>query len=81
MAEPVLAQKGPYRIELKAEYRYAWCSCGRSGIQPFCDGSHTQTGGEYKPVVFIADKDRTVLLCGCKRTGKQPYCDSTHKKL
>jgi CDGSH-type Zn-finger protein len=23
---------------------YYWCSCGRSANQPFCDGSHGETG-------------------------------------
>ena len=36
--EPVVAQKGPYKVELLEGYRYAWCSCGLSKQQPFCDG-------------------------------------------
>jgi CDGSH-type Zn-finger protein len=81
MSEPVVAQKGPYRIKLRANYRYAWCTCGRSGRQPFCDGSHGATGGEFAPLAFVAERDAAVLLCGCKHSAKPPYCDSTHKKL
>jgi CDGSH-type Zn-finger protein len=81
MSDPVLAQKGPYRVKVRATYRYAWCSCGRSSRQPFCDGSHAATHGEFTPHIFVAERDATVLLCGCKRTGKSPYCDSTHKTL
>ncbi len=79
--EPVIAQKGPYRIELLATYRYAWCACGLSKSQPFCDGSHTSSKAGIKPIVWVQDKDAIVPLCGCKRSGKQPICDSTHKSL
>jgi len=79
--EPVCAQKGPYRVELMATYRYAWCACGRSKYQPFCDGSHTMSKAGLKPVIFTQQKDETVFFCGCKRTGKPPMCDETHKSL
>jgi CDGSH-type Zn-finger protein len=79
--EPVIAQKGPYKIELLADYRYAWCSCGLSKIQPFCDGSHTSTKTGMKPVVWTQDESKTVFLCGCKHSGKGQYCDGTHKSL
>lgn len=81
MAEAVIAQKAPYRVKLRADYRYAWCACGLSKRQPWCDGSHTATNGEIGPVAFVADRDRTVQLCGCKQTGKRPHCDGTHNKL
>lgn len=77
---PVCAQKGPYKVELLAGYRYAWCACGLSKWQPFCDGSHTATKG-LKPVVFTQEKDQTAMLCGCKRSAKFPFCDGTHNKL
>ncbi len=79
MAEPVIAQKGPYAVEVEAGRTYAWCACGRSQNQPFCDGSHKGTGLE--PVKFTAEKSGKVWLCGCKRTGKPPYCDGTHSSL
>jgi len=79
--EPAIAQKGPYKIELLAGYRYAWCACGLSKMQPFCDGSHTATKSGIKPVVWTQEKDRIAYLCGCKRSGKRPFCDSTHKTL
>lgn len=79
--EPAIAQKSPYRIELLGGYRYAWCACGLSKMQPFCDGSHTSTKSGMKPVVWTQEKDQTAFLCGCKHSGKVPFCDSTHKKL
>ena len=81
MAEAVVAQKGPYTVKLRAEYRYAWCACGLSNRQPWCDGSHTATGGKFGPLAFVAARDCSVLLCGCKQTGNQPYCDETHSTL
>lgn len=81
MSDPKIAQKGPYEIELKATYRYAWCACGNSGRQPFCDGSHTHVEGNFKPIVFIAEKNEVVQMCGCKRTGSPPFCDDTHLTL
>ena len=79
-AKPVVAQKGPYKVELKATYRYAWCQCGLSKYQPFCDGSHTSAPG-IRPIIWTHDKDETRYLCGCKQTGKGPLCDGAHNKL
>lgn len=76
--KPIVAQKMPYVMELEAG-RYAWCSCGRSAKQPFCDGSHK--GTDFKPLVFELKETRRVALCGCKHTAKPPYCDGTHKDL
>jgi CDGSH-type Zn-finger protein len=79
--EPVVAQKEPYRIDLLATYRYAWCACGLSKMQPWCDGSHTSSKAGIKPFVWTQDKDQTAFLCGCKHSSKSPFCDGTHKKI
>jgi CDGSH-type Zn-finger protein len=78
MAEPLVAQQGPYAVELKAG-DYWWCACGRSKRQPFCDGSHQGTG--FTPLRWTLPEDGKVWLCGCKHTGKAPLCDGTHSKL
>ncbi len=79
MADPVIANEGPYPVDVKAGKKYFWCACGRSDKQPFCDGSHKGTG--FQPVQFEAEDDETVYLCGCKHTGEKPYCDGTHASL
>lgn len=75
----VIAQKAPYPVELQAGSTYYWCACGRSKNQPFCDGSHKDTGIE--PTVFTAERTGTVYLCGCKQGGTTPFCDGTHSSL
>ncbi len=79
MSSPIVAQSEPYGVELEAGKNYAWCACGRSANQPWCDGSHRDT--EFSPIVWKAEKTETVFLCGCKSTGDSPYCDGTHNLL
>ncbi|MGE0095710.1 MAG: CDGSH iron-sulfur domain-containing protein [Alphaproteobacteria bacterium] len=79
MAEPVVAQKSPYAVEVEAGKKYWWCSCGRSQKQPYCDGSHKDTG--LTPLLYTAEKTGKVYLCGCKSTAKKPFCDGTHGRL
>lgn len=71
--------KSPFIVELKKGKKYAWCACGKSKNQPFCDGSHK--GTEFKPIVFEASEDKKYALCGCKQSKNKPYCDGTHKTL
>jgi CDGSH-type Zn-finger protein len=77
--KPIPAQKSPYQAAIEAGKKYAWCACGRSRNQPFCDGSHKDTG--LRPVVFQAEESKTVWFCGCKHTSSKPYCDGTHNSL
>jgi CDGSH-type Zn-finger protein len=79
MAEPKLAQRGPFLVEVQAGKSYWWCACGKSAKQPFCDGSHK--GGEFNPIEYQATKAGRIAFCGCKRSGAKPTCDGTHNKL
>lgn len=78
-AKPIPAQFEPYPTPVEAGKSYAWCACGRSKKQPFCDGSHQGTGIE--PVIYKAEKTETVYFCGCKATNSPPMCDGTHATL
>ncbi|MBN4081542.1 CDGSH iron-sulfur domain-containing protein [bacterium AH-315-C07] len=76
--KPQMAGTSPATVQLEEGNTYAWCACGRSGNQPFCDGSHAETS--LKPIVFKAEKTGPAALCMCKRTGNGPYCDGTHRE-
>ena len=76
MDEPVAAQDSPYGVDVEEGKTYAWCACGRSATQPFCDGSHADTA--FTPVAYTAEKTDTVFFCGCKKTKSQPLCDGSH---
>ena len=76
MTDPVRAADGPFAVEVEAGENYFWCSCGRSASQPFCDGSHKDTG--FTPLKYQAEKSGKLYFCGCKATGKPPLCDGSH---
>ena len=77
MANSVDSTQSPCVMELEAG-TYYWCSCGKSANQPFCDGSHKDTG--LTPVALELTEKTQVALCGCKRTANAPYCDGSHAK-
>jgi CDGSH-type Zn-finger protein len=79
MDKPVIAQKAPYAVEVKAGETYYWCHCGKSATQPFCNGAHK--GSSFAPTAFTADKSKTVYFCGCKHSKNGAFCDGTHKSL
>lgn len=78
MKEAKVAGKGPIAVEIKQGEKKAWCSCGLSAKQPFCDGSHR--GTDFKPLIFEEEADTKVYLCTCKKTKNPPYCDGSHTK-
>ncbi len=78
MNQPQIAAKRPAVLELEPG-TYAWCACGMSKNQPYCDGSHQGSG--MAPQTFTLTEKKTVALCQCKHTKNKPFCDGTHGSL
>ncbi len=78
MSEKKVPQKVPYVIECEPG-TYAWCACGHSSNQPYCDGSHKGTG--LSPHIEKIEETKRVAWCGCKHTNGAPFCDGSHKNL
>ncbi len=79
MTEPTIAAMEPTAVELEAGKTYAWCTCGKSAGQPWCDGSHK--GSNFAPMVFTAEESKTAYMCQCKHTANPGFCDGAHKNL
>jgi len=77
MADPKIAQKAPFVVDETAGKK-AWCTCGESKNQPYCDGAH-KAAGQFSPQVIVLEEDKRVAWCGCKHTKNAPYCDGSHK--
>ncbi|MDG1873854.1 MAG: CDGSH iron-sulfur domain-containing protein [Mariniblastus sp.] len=78
-SKPIVAACFPKQVEIEAGKKYAYCTCGISENQPFCDGKHS--GTSFKPMVFEATESETAYYCQCKHTGNAPKCDGTHKTV
>jgi CDGSH iron-sulfur domain-containing protein 3 len=79
---PKIAQCAPACVKVEPGKIYAWCTCGLSENQPFCDGKHkTIEGMPYKSLKVEFEKEQEVWLCQCKHTKNPPYCDGTHNTL
>lgn len=80
MKKGKIAGKTPIKFTIEAGKKYAWCSCGESKNQPFCDGAHK--GSEFSPVVFEATETKDVHFCTCKLTDREMgLCNGAHKSL
>jgi CDGSH-type Zn-finger protein len=79
MTDPVVAGTEPIEVEVEAGDIIWWCACGRSAMQPRCDGSHA--GTDFRPLQYEATEDGTLWLCACKKTHTPPFCDGTHAGL
>ena len=79
MEKPIPAGNAPQMEDFEAGKTYAWCSCGKSDNQPWCNGAHRGTG--LAPKVFEADATRKAAMCTCKMTQTPPFCDGSHRQL
>lgn len=79
MDQAKVAGKSPQMEELESGKIYAWCACGHSSKQPWCNGAHT--GSTLAPSVFKAEQTQTAAMCMCKMTSNPPYCDGSHNSL
>ncbi len=76
MELPKRAGENPTPVDFEEGKVYAWCSCGLSENQPYCDGKHS--GTDYRPIVQKAEATETKYLCTCKQTSNGPFCDGSH---
>lgn len=78
MSDAKRAGDSPVMIDLEANKVYAWCACGKSNAQPWCNGAHSD--GTITPNVFKSEESKTAAMCMCKQTSTPPYCDGSHAK-
>ena len=76
---PKIFCKHSIKTEVEEGKKYLYCACGHSQNQPFCDGSHSNTG--ISPILYTATESRLVGFCGCRHSKKGPICDGSHKFL
>jgi CDGSH-type Zn-finger protein len=69
----------PKLVEVDGGKTLAWCACGESTNQPYCNGAHKGSG--IAPIVFSEKEKKKVALCMCKQTSNPPYCDGSHARL
>ncbi|MFT6036172.1 MAG: CDGSH-type Zn-finger protein [Marivirga sp.] len=79
MEKAKIAGTTPQMEQLEEGKTYAWCACGKSANQPWCNGAHA--GSEFTPTVFKAAEAKTAAMCMCKQTKNPPYCDGSHMSL
>ena len=79
MEKAKVAGRMPKMVKLEVGKTYSWCACGKSLKQPYCDGSHRDSG--FTPKRFTVDEPKNAALCMCKQTKNSPYCDGSHKQL
>jgi CDGSH-type Zn-finger protein len=79
MDKPKIAATEPKAVELEEGKKYAFCTCGLSDTQPFCNGAHK--GTDFVPHVFTAEETKTAHLCQCKQTKNTPFCDGSHSQI
>lgn len=79
---PKSAAPTPVKVSVEPGKIYAWCTCGISQKQPFCDGGHKAIeGNPFKSMKVEFEEAKEVWFCQCKQTKNPPYCDGSHNNL
>eukprot|EP00930_Biecheleria_cincta_P001681 TRINITY_DN102808_c0_g1_i1.p1 TRINITY_DN102808_c0_g1~~TRINITY_DN102808_c0_g1_i1.p1 ORF type:complete len:384 (-),score=58.80 TRINITY_DN102808_c0_g1_i1:237-1361(-) len=87
---PKVAARSSVGVFVEKGEKRAWCTCGLSKNQPFCDGAHraanemhgvTPDTGGYKPLLWESQESKEYRFCQCKATGNPPFCDGSHRGL
>jgi LAO/AO transport system kinase len=86
---PKQAGSAPICVTGEKGKTIAWCSCGLSENQPFCDGKHNTLAYEengvtikpFKSVKLELEEGKDVWLCVCKQTKTPPFCDGSHHHI
>lgn len=73
-------QNSPHVVD-EQPGKKAWCACGESEKQPYCDGSHARKNTGMQPIPIEISEAKKVAWCGCKQSNNKPYCDGSHAKL
>jgi CDGSH-type Zn-finger protein len=73
-------QNSPY-VKDEQPGRKAWCSCGESANQPYCDGSHARKNTGKAPMLCEVAEAKKVAWCGCRESKTKPFCDGSHRAL
>ncbi len=55
-----------FKVNLKKEKKYKFCSCGVSKKLPFCDNEHRKLNAannlEFKSIKIISEKDVSITI-------------------
>jgi len=79
---PKIAKCEPALVKVVPGKIYAWCSCGLSENQPFCDSKHkTIDEMPFRSVKVEFEEEKEVWFCQCKQTKTPPFCDDSHNSI
>lgn len=73
-------QKMPY-IKDETPGKKAYCACGESENQPYCDGAHSRKNTGKTPIIVEIAEAKKVAWCGCRESKNKPFCDGAHRSL